>query len=284
MARLLVLGLLAYASVNVAMLAAHHPDSSPGGGRLGGSLLQTGAVLSVAWAGLFMLPRRGSRAIATIFVIGAAAIVTATAPAAELPSASWFTVVLVGAPGGRTVTSRRRRAVAAAPGRADDLDPRGCDGLRDPGRAGTHPILRSCPGGLQWLRGQPGTSRLRVATARRTASRRFDRDCAVGVAVAGVGIVRLVRAPSTMRLVVAPVLLGGASVAVLAAASSAHTLTVPAVEVDPTTQVIWLTQCGLALVISAGIAARPRAAAHFSRRIGQRVMSATPDPEALVWH
>jgi signal transduction histidine kinase len=279
--RLLALGLLGYVAVTAASLAMHHPDSSRGGGGTGSAVIQVGAALSLAGAGAFLLSRADSRRDAVLVLSSAAAFTVAVPPVTELRSAWLFTLALVCAPTAafllgsvsllwlRAPEERARLVVGAA------LVPAILSGLApalffDPARAGCN----SCPDNLVQIVAAPELQHWLVHAGLITT-------VLWGIGLAGVGISRFVRTPRTLRPVAAPVLLGGVGVAGLAAGSSAHVLTLPTVEIDPTVQAVWLAQCLLAIVVATGIAVRPSMVRRVARRLAGQVMAATPDRESL---
>jgi hypothetical protein len=90
---LLVLAL----GVATSRVAAEHPDAALGGGDLAESIIQVGAAVAAAAAGLRMALDRGLAACGMLLALTGLAILLAQLPAQDSGSASLFTAALVGA-------------------------------------------------------------------------------------------------------------------------------------------------------------------------------------------
>ena len=92
---------------------------------------------------------------------------------------------------------------------------------------------------------------------------------------------RWLRAPRVVRLVNAPLVLGGAVIALLAAAAAMHALQLPMSEIDTTLRTWWLAQCGLVALMAAGVAASGLRARRLAGKVTEVVLAAVPDADSL---
>ncbi len=102
-----------------------------------------------------------------------------------------------------------------------------------------------------------------------------------GAGLAARTIWRWLRAPRIVRLLTAPLVLGGAAIALLAAVSAGHALQLPTSETDPTLRTWWLAQCGLVLVMAVGVAGSVLRARRLAGRVTEVVLAAVPDADSV---
>ena len=93
---------------------------------------------------------------------------------------------------------------------------------------------------------------------------------------------RGLRAPRIVRMINAPLILGGAAISLLAAVAALHTLRQTTTEIDATLRALWLAQCGLVGLMAAGVAANELRARRLARQVTQAVLAAVPDATALT--
>jgi serine/threonine-protein kinase len=98
-----------------------------------------------------------------------------------------------------------------------------------------------------------------------------------GTGMAVLAAWRWLRAPRIVRVVNAPVAVGGAAVALLSAAAAAHALAQPVPVIDAPTRVIWLAQCTIIVLIAGGVAATALRTRRRASQIAAQVLAATPD-------
>jgi signal transduction histidine kinase len=92
---------------------------------------------------------------------------------------------------------------------------------------------------------------------------------------------RWLRAPRIVRLVNAPVAVGGAAVALLSAVAAGHALAQPVPVIDAQSRAIWLTQCTIVVLMAGGVAATALRTRRLASQIATQVLAATPDTETL---
>jgi signal transduction histidine kinase len=92
---------------------------------------------------------------------------------------------------------------------------------------------------------------------------------------------RWLRAPRIVRLVNAPVAVGGAAVALLSAAAAGHALAQPVPVIDAQSRAIWLAQCTIVVLIAGGVAATALRTRRLASQIAAQVLAATPDAARL---
>ena len=103
-----------------------------------------------------------------------------------------------------------------------------------------------------------------------------------GMAVAVLAVGRWARAPRLARRHSWPMLLGGASIGLLAAAQAARSLAIPDDVFDPLAGLISNVELCLLMVVTAGIWFRLSLPRRVERRVGRAVLARTPTPATLV--
>src|SRR5580704_3544802 len=285
-ARFVVLaGVLLVLALGVATsrVAAEHPDAALGGGDLAESIIQVGAAVAAAAAGLRMALDRGLAACGMLLALTGLAILLAQLPAQDSGSASLFTAALVGAQLAPFLAGSAALACPVVPVRRPDwaiiavslavaVVIRGLlsAAVFDPQAAGCF----TCPANLVEVRSDPG---LYAA---------LGQWGLVLTIVAGVGLAaragwRLARAPRILRLIYAPIVVGGMAAALLAVAAAVHTLPLPTPEIDPALRTLWLAMCCCVAVMAGDVAAGRLRAGWLAGKVSQAVLAALPDPESL---
>jgi signal transduction histidine kinase len=289
-ARAVALPALAAAAVLVlgwpaVRLAAAYPDAAPGGGAPWETSVQAAAAAAVLAAGTALAARRATALSGTLLILAAPAILIAALPAAQARPALLFTVALAGgalAPallGSAALTcpvdaGRTRRwallAVAssiAVAGLVSGLLPAT---LFDAKASGCF----SCPANLAEVHAAPD---LRVTLIRWGLAFTIG----TGGGTAFLATWRWLRTPRIVRLVNAPVVIGGAAAALLAAVAAWHALRLPVPEIDAASRAIWLAQCCAAILMAGGVAATALRARRQASRIAGQVLAVTPDAATL---
>jgi signal transduction histidine kinase len=103
----------------------------------------------------------------------------------------------------------------------------------------------------------------------------------VGTGLAARTVWRWLRAPGIVRLVNALLILGGAAIALLAAAAAVHALQLPTSEIDTTLRTWWLAQCGLVALMATSVAASGLRARRLAGKVTEVVLAAVPDADSL---
>jgi signal transduction histidine kinase len=276
---LLVLAL----GIATSRLAAAHPDAVLGGGDLAESIIQVGAAVAAAAAGLQMALDRGLAACGVLLALTGLAILLAQLPAQDSGSAVLFTAALVGGQLAPFLAGSAALACPVVPVRRPDWAIIAVSlavaavirGLLpavvfDPPAAGCF----TCPANLVEVRSDPG---LYAALGQWGLALTI----AVGAGLAARAGWRLARAPRILRLIYAPIVAGGIAAALLAVAAAAHTLQLPTQELDLVLRVLWLVMCCCVAVMAGDVAASRLRARWLAGKVSQAVLEALPGPESL---
>jgi signal transduction histidine kinase len=276
---LLVLGL----GVATSRFAAGHADAALGGGDLWESVIQVGAAVAATAAGLAMVISRRMGACGVLLALTGLAILLAQLPAQDSGSALLFTAALVGGQLAPFLAGSAALACPVVPVRRPDwavivgslavaVVVRGLlpAAVFDPRATGCF----SCPANLAEVRSDPGL----YATLGQWG---LVFTIAAGAGLAARAGWRLSQAPRILRFIYAPVVLGGMAAALLAAVAAAHTLQLPAPEIDPTLRALWLVMCCCVAVMAGDAAASRLRARWLARRVSGAVLAALPGPESL---
>jgi hypothetical protein len=219
----------------------------------------------------------------TLLMLAGPAIVIAAVPVAQASSALLFTIVLAGAAlapallGAAALTCpvgplRRWDRLAAAlglfvAGLVSGLLPAA---LFDPQASGCF----TCAANLAAVHDAPD---LRASLIRWGLALTI----ATGTGLAVLAAWRWLRAPRIVRVVNAPVAVGGAGVALLSAAAAAYALAQPVPVIDAPSRAIWLAQCTIIVLIAGGVAATALRTRRRASQIAAQVLAATPDAVTL---
>jgi signal transduction histidine kinase len=266
-------------------LAAAYPDAAPGGGASWEVAVQAAAAASALMAGAALAVRRGTALCGALLMLSAPAITIGAVPVAQARPALLFTAALAGGglapallgsaaltcPVGAVSAQRLERIVVTVnlvvAGLVSGLLPAA---LFDPQASGCF----NCPANLAEVHADPD---LRVSLIRWGLALTI----ATGAGTAFLAARRWLRAPGIVRLVNAPVAIGGAAVALLAAAADGHALRLPVPEIDAVSRATWLAQCGIVVLTAGGLAATAVRARRQARRIAGQVLAVTPDAATL---
>jgi signal transduction histidine kinase len=269
--------------VPMVRLAASYPDTAPGGGAPWQVALQAAAAAGAVAAGAALAAHRTTALCGTLLMLAGPAIVIAAVPAAQARPALLFTIVLAGAAlapallGSAALTcpvgplrSWDRLAVVVSlvvAGLVSGLLPAA---LFDPQASGCF----TCAANLAEVHAAPDlrSSLIRWGLALTVGT---------GTAVAVLATWRWLRAPRIVRLLNAPVAVGGTAVALLSAAAAAHALAQPVPLIDTQSRAIWLAQCTVVVLMAVGVAATGLRTRRLASQIAAQVLAATPDAETL---
>jgi signal transduction histidine kinase len=269
--------------VPMVRLAAAYPDAAPGGGAPWQIALQAAAAAGAVPAGAALAARRATTLCGTLLALAGPAIVIGAVPAAQARPALLFTIVLAGAAlapallGAAALTCpvgplRRWDRLAAAAGLVvaglvSGLLP---TILFDPRASGCY----SCAANLAAVHDAPD--------ARATVIRwGLALTVGTGTSMAVLAARRWLRAPRIVRLVNAPVAVGGAAAALLSAVAAglAFAQTVPGI--DAQSRAVWLALCAVVVAMTAGVAATALRTRRKASRIAAEVLAVTPDAVTL---
>ena len=269
--------------VPMVRLAGSYPDTAPGGGAPWQVALQAAAAASAVTAGAALATHRATALCGTLLMLAGPAIVIAASPAAQARPALLFTIVLAGAalapallgaaaltcPVGRL--SRWHRLTAAVglivAGLVSGLLPAT---LFDPQASGCF----ACAANLAEVHAAPD---LRASLIRWG----LVLTIGTGTAIAVLATWRWMRAPRIVRLVNAPVAVGGAAVALLSAAAAGYALAQPVPVIDAPSRAIWLAQCAIVVLMACGVTATALRTRRLASQIAAQVLAATPDAATL---
>ena len=269
--------------VPMVRLAASYPDTAPGGGAPWQVALQAAAAAGAVAAGAALAAHRATAVCGTLLMLAGPAIVIAAVPVAQARPALLFTIVLAGAAltpallGAAALTcpvgplrSWDRLAAAVGlivAGLVSGLLPAA---LFDPQASGCF----TCAANLAEVHAAPD---LRASLIRWGLALTVG----TGTGMAVLAAWRWLRAPRIVRVVNAPVAVGGAAVALLSAAAAAHALAQPVPVIDAPSRAIWLAQCTIIVLIAGGVAATALRTRRRASQIAAQVLAATPDAVTL---
>jgi hypothetical protein len=264
-------------------LAASYPDTAPGGGALWQVALQAAAAAGAVAAGAALAAHRTTALCGTLLMLAGPAVVIAAVPVAPARPALLFTIALAGpalapallgsaaltCPAGR-LSNWDRLAVAVSlvvaglvcgllPATLFDSKASGCF---------------TCAANLAEVHAAPD---LRASLIRWGLALTIG----TGTGLAVLATRRWLRAPRIVRLVNAPVAVGGAAVALLSAAAAGYALAQPVPVIDAPSRAIWLAQCAIVVLMAGGVAATALRTRRLASQIAAQVLAATPDAAAL---
>jgi signal transduction histidine kinase len=264
-------------------LATANPDTAPGGGAPWQVALQAAAAAGAVAAGAALAARRATALCGTLLTLAAPAVAIAATPVAPARPALLFTIVLAGAAlapallGAAALTcpvGPRRRwdglAAAAAlvvAGLVRGLLPATLFDARASG-------CFTCAANLAEVHAAPG---LRDSVSRWGLALTVG----TGTVMAILAAWRWLRAPRIVRLVNAPVAVGGAAVALLSASAAGHALAQPVPVIDAPSRAIWLAQCAIVVLMAGGVATTALRTRRLAGQIAAQVLAATPDAATL---
>ena len=264
-------------------LAASYPDTAPGGGALWQVALQAAAAAGAVAAGAALAAHRTTALCGTLLMLAGPAVVIAAVPVAPARPALLFTIALAGpalapallgsaaltCPAGR-LSNWDRLAVAVSlvvaglvcgllPATLFDSKASGCF---------------TCAANLAEVHAAPD---LRASLIRWGLALTIG----TGTGMAVLATRRWLRAPRIVRLLNAPVAVGGAAVALLSAAAAGYALAQPVPVIDAQSRAIWLAQCAIVVLMAGGVAATGLRTRRLASQIAAQVLAATPDAATL---
>ena len=269
--------------VPMVRLAASYPDTAPGGGAPWQVALQAAAAFGAVAAGAALAAHRATALCGTLLMLAGPAVVIAGIPVAQARPALLFTIVLAGAAlapallGAAALTcpagplSRWDRLAVAVSlvvaGLVCGLLPAT---LFDSMASGCF----TCAANLAEVHAAPD---LRASLIRWSLALTIG----TGTGMAALAARRWLRAPRIVRLVNAPVAVGGAAVALLSAAAAGYALAQPVPVIDAHSRAIWLAQCAIVVLMAGGVAATTLRTRRLASQIAAQVLATTPDAETL---
>ncbi len=269
--------------VPMVRLTASYPDAAPGGGAPGQVALQAAAAVCAVAAGAALVARRATAVCGTLLMLAGPAIVIAAVPVAPARPALLFTIVLAGAALAPALLGSAALTCPVGPLRGWDRLAVAVSLLVAGLVSGLMPAVLfdakasgcfTCAANLAEVHAAPD---LRASLIRWGLALTIG----TGTGVAALAAWRWLRAPRIVRLVNAPVAIGGAAVALLSAAAAGHALAQPVPVIDAQSRAIWLAQCTIVVLMAGGVAATALRTRRLASRIAAQVLAATPDAETL---
>jgi DNA-binding NarL/FixJ family response regulator/signal transduction histidine kinase len=264
-------------------LAAAHADAALGDGSLWANVIQVGAAVAATAAGLRMITNRRMISCGVLLTLTGPAILLTGLPAQDSGSAFLFTAALAGGQLAPVLAGSAALASPVAPMRRLDwaiiaLSLAVAGAIRglvpaavfDPHATGCF----TCPANLAEVRSDPA---LYAALGRWGLALTI----AAGIGLAARAGSRLFRAPRIVRLISAPVILGGMGAALLSVAAAVHAFQLPTPEVDPILRMTWLATCCCVAIMATDVAAGRLRARWLAGKVSRAVVAALPDPESL---
>ncbi len=243
--------------VPMVRLTASYPDAAPGGGAPGQVALQAAAAVCAVAAGAALVARRATAVCGTLLMLAGPAIVIAAVPVAPARPALLFTIVLAGAALAPALLGSAALTCPVGPLRGWDRLAVAVSLLVAGLVSGLMPAVLfdakasgcfTCAANLAEVHAAPD---LRASLIRWGLALTIG----TGTGVAALAAWRWLRAPRIVRLVNAPVAIGGAAVALLSAAAAGHALAQPVPVIDAQSRAIWLAQCTIVVLMAGGVAA-----------------------------
>jgi signal transduction histidine kinase len=269
--------------VPMVRLAASYPDAAPGGGAPWQIALQAAAAASAVIAGAALAARRATALCGTLLALAGPAVVIAATPAAQARPALLFTIVLTGAALAPALLGSAALTCPAGPLRSWDRLAAAL-GLIVAGLvSGLLPAAFFDPRASGCFTCVANLAEVHAAVGLSASITRWGLVLTIGTgtAMAVLAARRWLRAPRIVRLVNAPVAVGGAAVALLAAVAAAYALAQPVPVIDAQSRAIWLTQCTIIVLIAGGVAATALRTRRLASQIAAQVLAATPDAATL---
>jgi signal transduction histidine kinase len=269
--------------IGISRLAASHADAALGGGAVWESVVQVGAAVGAAAAGMVLALDRRVTACGVMLALTGPAILLAQVPIPDAGSALLFTAALTGGSLAAALAGSAALTCPVARLRRSDWAIVGLSlvtagvirgllpaAVFDPRAAGCF----NCPGNLVEVRADSPLYAALVHWG-------LVLTIVSGAVLAARAGWRWLRAPRIVRIVNAPLVLGGAAISVLAAAAALHILLLPALGIDSTLRTWWLAQCALVAVMAGGVAASGLRARWLAGKVTGVVLAAVPDAESL---
>jgi signal transduction histidine kinase len=263
-------------------LAALHHDAALGGGAWWESVVQVGAAAAALVAGVVLVTRNVTAAGALLALTGPA-ILLAQLPTSAVGTSLVFTTALVAGTAAPALAASS--AIAYPVARVGILEwslvfvalvtALVVQGLLpatvfEPRAIGCF----NCARNLVAVRSDPSLHSTVIRTG-------LALTVAWGACVTARTLLRWLRSASIVRLINAPLVLGGAAIASLAAIAAVHSLGQATAEIDSTLRACWLLQCGLVALMAFGVAIGDIRAWRLAGTVSSAVIATVPDPEQL---
>ena len=259
--------------VPMVRLAASYPDTAPGGGAPWQVALQAAAAAGAVAAGAALAAHRATAVCGTLLMLAGPAVVIAAVPVAQARPALLFTIVLAGAALAPALLGAAALTCPVGPVRSWDRLAAAI-GLIVAGLvSGLLPATLFDSRASGCFTCAANLAEVHAAPDLRASLIRWGLALTVGTgtAMAVLAAWRWLRAPRIVRVVNAPVAVGGAAVALLSAAAAGYALAQPVPVIDAPSRAIWLAQCTIVVLMAGGVAAtalRTRLAGQPDRRPG----------------
>jgi signal transduction histidine kinase len=269
--------------VETSRLAAAHAAAAPGGGAGWQNALQVSAAVGAVIAGLTLALDRRIGACGWLLALTGPAIVLAQVPVPDAGSALLFTAALAGGQLTPALAGSAALACPLARLRRVDVALITLSLLTAGAVRGLLPAAVFDPRATGCFACADNLAQIRSDPALYADFLHWGLVLAIGC---GAGLAartgwRWLRAPRIVRLVNAPLVLGGAAIALLAAAAAAHALQLPMSETDTTLRALWLAQCGLVVVMAVGVVGSALRARRLAGRVAEVVLAAVPDAASV---
>ena len=269
--------------VPMVRLAASYPDTAPGGGAPWQVALQAAAAAGAVAAGAALAAHRATAVCGTLLMLAGPAVVIAAVPVAQARPALLFTIVLAGAALAPALLGAAALTCPVGPLRSWDRLAAAM-GLIVAGLvSGLLPATLFDSQASGCFTCAANLAEVHAAPDLRASLIRWGLALTVGTgtAMAVLAAWRWLRAPRIVRVVNAPVAVGGAAVALLSAAAAAYALAQPVPVIDAPSRAIWLAQCTIVVLIAGGVAATALRTRRLASQIAAQVLAATPDAVTL---
>ena len=270
-------------AVPMVRLAASYPDAAPGGGASWQVALQAAAAACAVAAGAALAAHRTTALCGTLLMLAGPAVVIAAVPVAQARPALLFTIVLAGAALAPALLGSAALTCPVGPLRSWDRLAVVVSLVVAGLVCGLLPATLFDPQASGCFTCAANLAEVHAAADLRASLIRWGLVLTIGtgtgVAVLAMG--RWLRAPRIVRLVNAPVAVGGAAVALLSAAAAGHGLAQPVPVIDAQSRAIWLAQCAIVVLMAGGVAATALRTRRLASQITAQVLAATPDAETL---
>ena len=269
--------------VPMVRLAASYPDTAPGGGAPWQVALPAAAAVSAVAAGTALAAHRATALCGTLLTLAGPAIVIAATPVAQARPALLFTIVLAGSALAPALLGSAALTCPVGPSSRWDRLTMAVSLIVAGLVSGLLPATLFDPQASGCFTCAANLAEVHAAADLRASLIRWGLALTVGTGT-GLAVLaawRWLRAPRIVRLVNAPVAVGGAAVALLSAAAAAHALAQPVAVIDAPSRAIWLMQCAIVVLMAGGVAATALRTRRLASRIAAQVLAATPDAVTL---
>jgi len=269
--------------VPMVRLAGAYPDAALGGGAPWQIVLQAAAAAGAVAAGAALAAHRATALCGTLLTLAGPAIVIAAVPTAQARPALLFTIVLAGAALPAALLGAAALTCPVGPPRAWDWLAVGAALIVAGLVSGLLPAALFDPQASGCFTCTANLAEVHAAPGLRADLIRWGLVLTVGTG-AGMAVLaawRWLLAPRIVRLVNAPVVVGGSAVALLSAAAAQHALAQAVPEIDAQSRAIWLAQCSVVVLMTVGVAATALRTRRKASQIAAEVLAVTPDAATL---